>query len=127
MQTVTIKQDLIDKLVKLSKRTKISFATDTNANWTNLKIDIQQQLSKLKRNVKAYDTIVYIMMAVTLIITFIKVVGDNIGPNLNQGWLFFFLTVSNMFTAFSLKLRIEKLEKQVLLLEILEKLDDRKE
>jgi hypothetical protein len=65
----------------------------------------------------------YTCFVITAAVSLIKLFGENIGPDLNKGALFIFLTVSNMFTAFAQKIRMEKLEKQIMLLDILQKLD----
>ena len=127
MQATDIRQHLIDRLIGLNKKNKYLLSAETtNVDWGNLKVDIQQNLDKLKKSAKVYEILAYIMMAVTGVLALIKLFSDNGGPDLNKGSLFIFLTVSIMFSAFSQRLQVERLEKQILLLDILENTDEQK-
>lgn len=123
METLIIRQELIDRLVQLNKKNKFLLSADTsNVDWSNLKLDIQENLDKLKKGAKIYEILAYILMTITGVVALIKLFSDN-GPDLNKGALLIFLTVSNMFSAFSQRIRVERLEKQILLLDILEKMN----
>lgn len=127
METLNIRQDLINRLVKLNKKNKFLIsANTTNVNLTNLKVGIQQNLNKIKKGAKAFEILAYICMTIIAVVAFIKVFSDNGGPDLNKGALFIFLTASFTFSAFSQKLRVERLEQQIFLLNILEKMDSNK-
>ena len=127
MQTLDIRQDLIKRLIGLNKRHKHLLSADTtHVDWSNVKVDIQQSLHKLKKSAKVYEIIAYIMMAFIAVIASIKLFGISTGPDLNKGAFFIFLTVTNTFSAFSQRLRVERLEKQILLLDILENIDNAK-
>ena len=126
MQTIDIRQDLVQRLISLNKKHKYLLSVDTTrVDWSNLKVDIQNNLNSLKKSAKVYEILAYILLGITAVIAFIKVFGDNnTGPDLNKGALFIFLTVTNTFSAFSYKLRVERLEKQILLLDLLEKMNN---
>lgn len=127
METSTMRQDLIDRLVTLNKKNKFLIsANTTNMNWTNLKVGIQQSLNKIKKDAKASEILAYICMTITAVEAFIKTFNENIGPDMNKGALFILITVSFMFSAFSQKIRVERLEQQTFLLHILEKMDANK-
>lgn len=126
MQTINIRRDLVQRLISLNKKHKYLLSVDTNqVDWSNLKVDIQNNLKSLKKSAKVYEILAYILLGITAVIAFIKLFGDNnTGPDLNKGALFIFLTVTNTFSAFSYKLRLERLEKQILLLDLLEKMNN---
>lgn len=127
MQTLDIRQDLINRLIKLNKKVMFLLPSDTaSVNWTSLKLDIQENLNKLKSTTKILGITAYILMTITGVISFMKVLGEGSWPDLNKGALLILFTVTNTLTAFTQKLRIERLEKQILILDILEKVDDQK-
>lgn len=124
METLNIRQELINRLVQLNKKNRFLLSADaSHLDRSNLKNDIQQNLDKLKKGAKAYEILAYILMPITAIVSLIKLFSDNGGPDLNKGALLIFLTVSSMFSAFSQRIRVERLEKQILLLDILEKIN----
>jgi hypothetical protein len=124
MQQLVLKQELIEKLIRIEgKSSSLLKAATTNADWINIKNDKEQSLTKLKKSAKVFEILAYTCFVITAAVSLIKLFGENIGPDLNKGALFIFLTVSNMFTAFAQKIRMEKLEKQIMLLDILQKLD----
>lgn len=124
METLIIRQELINRLVQLNRKNKFLLSTDTSSvDWSNLKLDIQQNLRKLKKAAKVYEILAYVLMTITGVVALIKLFSVNGGPDLNKGALLIFLTVSNMFSAFSQRIRVERLEKQILLLDILEKMN----
>jgi len=127
MQTLDIRQDLITRLIKLNNKITFLLQSDTvNVNWTSLKFDIQENINKLKSTTKILEITSYLLLTITGVISIMKVLGEGSWPDLNKGALLILLTVTNTITAFSQKLRIERLEKQILLLDILEKMDDQK-
>ena len=124
MQTLSIRQDLISRLIQLNKKNKFLLPDDTsNVDWASVKTSFQDNLSKLKYGVRIFEILAYILLAITAVMSFIKVMGETTWPDLNKGALLILLTVTNAFTAFTQKIRIERLEKQILLLDILEKMD----
>ena len=126
MQVVDIRQDLIGRLVKLNKKNAVLISADSiNIRLKNLKLEIQENLDKLKSSTKIFEILAYFLLTITGIFSFIKVLDLSSWPDLNKGALLILLTVTNAFTAFTQKLRIEKLEKQILLLEILEQIDSK--
>jgi len=70
-------------------------------DWANLKVNIQQNLDKLKKTAKVHEILAYILMAITGVLVSIKLISDKGGLDLNKGSLLILLTVSNMFSAFS--------------------------
>lgn len=125
MKTIHIKKELVDRIVSLNKKQKFQLSADIDkVDWNTLKVEIQKDVDKIKKSAKVYEILAYSMMAIVAIGIIIKLFGINDGPDLNKGALFIFLTVTSMFSAFSQRLRIERLEKQVLLLDMLEMVDD---
>ena len=127
MQPIDIRQDLVQRLISLNKKHKYLLSVETTQVDWNLKVDIQNNLNSLKKSAKVFKILAYILLGITAVIAFIKVFGHNTGPDLNKGALFIFLTVTNTFSAFSYKLRVERLEKQILLLDLLEKMNNTNE
>jgi len=124
MQTLDLKGDLIKQLIELNKNKEfISNADFQNINWKSLKSEIQQNLDKLKSTSKIYDVAAYILLTITGVISFLKVLDVVNMPDLNKGALLILLTVTNATVAFSQKIKISRLEKQFLLIDILEKID----
>ena len=124
MQILDIRQDLISQLKKLNKKKEFSsIAEFKNLNWRDLKIEIQKNLNKLKSTSRIYDILAYVLLTITGVISFLKVLDLGNMPDLNKGALLILLTVTNAVMAFSQKIRIGRLEKQFLLIDILEKID----
>lgn len=95
METLIIRQKLIDRLVQNNKKNKFLLSADTsNVDWSNLKLEIQQNLDKLKKGAKTYEILSYILMAITGVIALIKLFTDS-GPDLNKGAFCFFSTNSS--------------------------------
>jgi hypothetical protein len=124
MQLLSLKQELIEKLVSIEgKKSRMLKASITNAEWVKIKTEKEHNLAKMKKYARFSVILASTCFAITAAITLVKIFSETIGPDLNKGALFLFLTVSNMFTAFAQKIRIEKLEKQILILDILQKLE----
>ena len=124
MQTLKIRQDLISRLIKLDNKNGFLNPSETvNLDWTSLKTDIQNNAGRLKSITKIYEVIALILLTVVGVVSFMKVLDLGTWPDLNKGSLLILLTVTNTLTAFSQKIKIERLEKQILLLDILEKID----
>ena len=124
MQTLDIRKDLVDQLRKLNKgKELLPIAEIQNSDWASLKIETQQNLDKLKSSSKIYEIIAYVLLTITGVISFMKVLDLGNTPDLNKGALLILLTVTNAIVAFSQKIRIVKLEKQFLLIDILGKMD----
>jgi len=124
MQTLEIRQDLISRLIKLDKNYMFLRPAETvNLNWTNLKTGIQKNVNRLKSSTKVYEIVSFFLLTVVGIISFMKVLDLGSWPDLNKGALLILLTVTNSMIAFSQRIKIQRLEKQILLLDILERID----
>lgn len=124
MQTANIKEYLIFELRKLNRdKENLLMVEIKNENWTSLKLEVQQNLNRLKRSSKVYVVVAYVLLAITGVVSFMKVLDIPNTPDLNKGALLVMLTVTNAIVAFSQKIRIGQLEKQLLLIHILDLAD----
>ncbi len=124
MRTSDIRKDLIGQLKELNMEK--AFLPDTalhNINWASLKIESQQNLDKLKSSSKIYQILAYILLTITGVISFLKVLDLGNTPDLNKAALLILLTVTNALVAYRQRIKIERLEKQFLLIGMLEKVD----
>jgi hypothetical protein len=130
METTNIRQKLIEELIALDKKNQFEIAgNSSNVDWTNLKADIQKRLKKSRKNAKSYKILAYILMAVVALMALYKMLisGSNGEPNLNKYPVTIFFTIISMYAAFSHRAKVESLEKQNMLLSILETMDVQQE
>ncbi len=124
MPTLSIRTELLTQLHELNKRNKFLPTTDfRNLDVHGFKMEIQKKLAHLKSISRIYNVIAFILLAVTGVTSFMKVLELNTTMDLNKGALLIFLTVTSAIVAFGQQLRIAQLEKQFILIEILEKAD----
>ena len=124
MNTSILRQDLTSQLNKLRKnKGTLPYNDFRYADWKDLKVKVRGSLSNLKLGVKLYEFLAYILLAITGIISLIKVFEFSFAPDLNKAALLIFLTLTFTISAFAQKIRIERLEKQLLIIETLEKID----
>lgn len=128
MLTSELRQEIIDKLIQLDPKKEFSISNEMiDGNWKNLKAAIHHNLDKLKSSTKMYLILAYILLAITGIFSAIKVFDSSSWPDLNKGALIILFTVTNSIVAFRQKLSIERMEKQILLLDILVRIEEKKE
>ncbi|MEO7046669.1 MAG: hypothetical protein ABI091_15295 [Ferruginibacter sp.] len=126
MQLLNIRHDLITQLKELDTKKRFASVADfQGANWKDLKTEAQKNLNNLRTTSKIYDVLAYILLTVLGVISFLKVTGLSNSPDLNKGALLIFLTVTNTTVAFAQKRRLDRLEKQILVIDILEKIDSK--
>lgn len=126
MSTENIRQDIIDRLAMINKKNKFAIAGEMNeAGWSNLKLNLQQKLDKKKNFLKPAEIIAYICMFITGVLAFIKLAYATVNFDLNKGALLIFITIANTFSYFSRRIQVEKLENQILLLDLLQKINSK--
>ena len=122
MQELNFKQVVIHKLISLNKKGEITFSTESvNENLEIIKIEVQGNLDKLKKTSKLYEITAYILLAVLLIVSFIKVLDISKWPDLNKAGFLILFTATTSLNAFHQKNKVERLKMQLMLLDILEK------
>lgn len=120
MQSASAKQDIIERLIKLDSNN--NFLLDANVSeedFLGVKIRVQQDLDTAGKSFKIFSILALICFAITAVISFLKLFNEETGPDLNKKALFILLTVSNMFSAYALRVRVEKLKQQIILLDFL--------
>lgn len=124
MDTSGIKQDLIQELKALDKQKPFLATSDfEQVNWANLKTESQQNLGKLKSASKVNEIMLYALLTITGVMALLRVFDFGYQPDLNKGALLIFLAATNAVVALRQKIKIAKLEKQFLLINILAKVD----
>lgn len=124
MDTSGIKQDLIQELKALDKQKPFLANSDfEQVNWANLKTESQQNLGKLKSASKVNEIMLYALLTITGVMALLRVFDFGYQPDLNKGALLIFLAATNAVVALRQKIKIARLEKQFLLINILAKVD----
>lgn len=120
MQSASAKQDIIERLIKLDSNN--NFLLDANVSeedFLGVKIRVQQDLDTAGKSFKIFGILALVCFTITTVISFLKLFNEASGPDLNKKALFILLTVSNMFSAYALRVRVEKLKQQIILLDFL--------
>ncbi len=121
MQELDLKQVIIHKLISLNKKGEITFSAESaNENLEIIKIELQGNLDKLEKTSKIYEIAAYILLAILLIVSFIKVLDISKWPDLNKAGLLILFTATTSLHAFHQKNKVERLKMQIMLLDILE-------
>ncbi|HVX25875.1 MAG TPA: hypothetical protein VHB70_06015 [Parafilimonas sp.] len=122
MQLEELKQSLISEFKNLNDNKILKRNDDLTDNlWLDIKIKEQHTLNKIKASSKAFKIIAYVLSAITGFVALLKFFGNYSWIDLNKASLLILLTVTNAVTAFSTSMQLTKLEKKVLILDILSK------
>lgn len=127
MHTSAIKQDLIQQLNTLNEQKQFLADSDMEKlDWAKSTIESQKNLDRLKSAARINEILLYALLAITGVMALLRVFDFGYQPDLNKGALFIFLAVSNAGVALRQKIKIARLEKQFLLINLLGKLDTHK-
>jgi hypothetical protein len=124
METPSVRQHLIAQLTVVSKKGKLRLPGDlSTVSWETLQKVVQEELDELKWKARIGQYLVYVMLPLTGVFSMIRVLDLASWPDLNKGALTILLTVTFSLQFIFLKSRMMRLEKQVLLLDTLGKID----
>jgi hypothetical protein len=122
MQLEELRLNLISEFKNLNGSKQSERMDEVAHNvWIDMKLTEQQKLNKLKASAKAFQIIAYVLVAITGLIALLKVFGNYSWIDLNKASLLILLTITNTVTALSTSMRLTKLEKEVMILDILSK------
>jgi hypothetical protein len=122
MQLEELRLNLISEFKNLNGSKQSERMDEVAHNvWIDMKLAEQQKLNKLKASAKAFKIIAYVLVAITGLIALLKVFGNYSWIDLNKASLLILLTITNTVTALSTSMRLTKLEKEVMILDILSK------
>ncbi len=124
METPGVRQHLITQLTEVSKKGKLRLPGDlSTVQWETLQKDVQEELDELKWKARWGQYLAYLLLAFTGVFSMIRVLDLASWPDLNKGALTILLTVTFSLQFIFLKNRMNRLEKQALLLDTLRKID----
>ena len=123
METLYLKKELIEKLLKLDEKNKVLLNENNfEKHFSDRYLEVQNELSKLKKISYPFSPLAYTLLFATCIILTGKIIGYFEDFNINKAIVMIFVTILNVFLAFNQKLRVANLEKQAVVFEILRKL-----
>lgn len=124
METLYLKKDLIEKLLKLDDKNKVLLNENIfEKNFSDRYLEVQNELSKLKKISPLFSPLAYALMLATCIVVVGKIIGYFEDFNMNKAIVMILVTILNFILAFNQKLRIAKLKKQIMVFEILSNLE----
>ncbi len=122
MPLTSLQQDLIEKLIQLDKKYQVLEQTvGIEEKFATLQTETQQSLSKLRKIEPAFSFIALALIGILLLLMLGKIIGNVDSFDLNKNVLMIFVTILNGLQVFTMKRRLAKLEKEMMLLELLAK------
>lgn len=117
-----MRQNLVQRLIRLDEKL-VAASQPGRVDWTAVKNDLMVKIKKLRTSAAAMQVTAAVSFAFVFMLSAAKVIGDTAWPDLNKGALLIFLTLCYICSAFIQKMRLERLEQQLLLIDLLQAID----
>ncbi len=122
MTTIALRQHLLEKLITLDKSYAI-LRTAPAGEVKRIRKELDLKQKKAKTNLLIFEVLAAVFVTILLVFILLRIFGIYERLDFNKGVLFILFTISNLVSAFLQYRRFAQLEKQALLLALLEEVD----
>jgi len=124
MQTTLLRQDILQMLQQQDRQEK-AFRPGAAVNWLEKKDSLSRKARKYKDSSTAFTFIACFSLAVAGAVCLAGLLGWVLTPDLKTGASFAFLTLCNISSAFLHRIRLQKLQHQIALIDLLIALEEK--